>query len=164
MRILKIETCKEVKLYKKKQNAEDHIPRSRKCHIHKEPSDGHLFFPYLAGSTISLMDIDEKRLANITALAKKAAAQQGKGADYVILMIQVGGLNAYALDVEIPLKYVIYQAVGDTLGSGGVFRGLRTIPVLLDIYYDMTKLCPDALFMNYVNPMAINCMALYKAV
>jgi len=78
-------------------------------------------------------------------------------------MIQIGGLDAYELDVNIPLKYGIKQAVGDTLGPGGVFRGLRTIPVFLDICRDIQELCPDALFINYVNPMAINCWALNKA-
>jgi alpha-galactosidase len=125
------------------------------------------------------MDIDEFRLAQMECLAKKIAAQEKydaviesttdrkealKGADYVILMIQVGGVKAYANDVEIPRAYGLDQAVGDTLGPGGVFRGLRTIPVILDIYRDMIKLCPDALFLNYVNPMAINCMGLYRAI
>jgi alpha-galactosidase len=137
-----------------------------------------LSFPEHGGSTIALMDIDERRLANITDLAKKIVAQEGyeakiqattdrrvalRGADYVIFMFQVGGLDAYARDVEIPLRYGINQAVGDTLGPGGVFRALRTIPVIFDICRDMTELCPDALLMNYVNPMAINCWALYKA-
>lgn len=137
-----------------------------------------LSFPELSGSIISLMDIDPVRLDKITKLAKKVIDQEGlkaaiesttdrkqalKDANYVILMIQIGGLDAYELDVNIPLKYGIKQAVGDTLGPGGVFRGLRTIPVFLDICRDMQELCPDALFINYVNPMAINCWALNKA-
>ena len=134
-----------------------------------------LSFPELSGSIISLMDIDPVRLDKITKLAKKVIDQEGfeaaiesttdrkqalKDANYVILMIQIGGLDAYELDVNIPLKYGIKQAVGDTLGPGGVFRGLRTIPVFLDICRDIQELCPDALFINYVNPMAINCWAL----
>lgn len=137
-----------------------------------------LSFPELSGSIISLMDIDPVRLDKITKLAKKVIDQEGfgaaiesttdrkqalKDANYVILMIQIGGLDAYELDVNIPLKYGIKQAVGDTLGPGGVFRGLRTIPVFLDICRDIQELCPDALFINYVNPMAINCWALNKA-
>jgi len=78
-------------------------------------------------------------------------------------MIQVGGLEAFEHDINIPLKYGVSQEVGDTIGPGGVFRGLRTIPVLLDICRDMEDLCPDALLINYANPMAINCWALNKA-
>lgn len=131
-----------------------------------------LSFPELQGSTISLMDIDAGRLELITQLANKMVAQFGwtatiestldrrealTGADYVLIMIQVGGLEAFASDVEIPRKYGIDQTVGDTIGPGGVFRGLRTILVLLDICWDMEELCPDALLINYSNPMAMNC-------
>lgn len=90
---------------------------------------------------------------------KKALA----GADYVIVMIQVGGVDAFELDYKIPLKYGVDQCIGDTLGPGGVFRALRTIPVLIDIAKDMEKICPDALMLNYSNPMATNCFALGKA-
>ena len=83
-----------------------------------------------------------------------------KDADYVIIMIQVGGLDAFRHDYEIPLKYGVDQCIGDSLGPGGVFRGLRTIPVLLDIARDMEELCPDALMLNYANPMAACCFAL----
>lgn len=85
------------------------------------------------------------------------------GADYVIVMIQVGGVEAFRMDYEIPLKYSVDQCIGDSLGPGGVFRGLRTIPVLIDIARDMEELCPDALMLNYANPMATNCLALGKA-
>ncbi|RPI23234.1 MAG: alpha-galactosidase [Acidobacteria bacterium] len=85
------------------------------------------------------------------------------GADYVIVMIQVGGLDAFRLDYEIPLKYGVDQCIGDSLGPGGVFRALRTIPVLIDIARDMERLCPSALMLNYANPMAANCVALGKA-
>jgi alpha-galactosidase len=84
-----------------------------------------------------------------------------RDAAYVIVTIQVGGLEAYAHDVEIPARYGVGQCVGDTLGPGGVFRGLRTIPVLLDLCREMEALCrPDALLLNYSNPMAINCWAI----
>ena len=79
--------------------------------------------------------------------------------DYVITTFQQGGLEAYKLDIEIPQKYGVEQCVGDTLGPGGVFRALRTIPVLLDLCSDMDELAPDALLLNYVNPMAANCWA-----
>ena len=84
-------------------------------------------------------------------------------ADYVICMIQVGGLDAFELDYTIPMKYGVDQCIGDSLGPGGVFRGLRTIPVLMDIIRDMEALCPDALFLNYANPMAACCLALGQA-
>ncbi len=121
------------------------------------------------------MDIDEKRLDLIASFARALVKQKSlpakieattdraeclQDADYVIVMIQVGGLEAYKHDVEIPLKYGIDQCVGDTLGPGGVFRGLRSIPVMLDICLDMEDLCPNALLMNYSNPMAINCWAM----
>jgi alpha-galactosidase len=134
-----------------------------------------LSFPALQGSVISLMDIDTERLrlardlvdtmiaaqrlpARVEATCDRAAAL--RGADHVIVTIQVGGLDAYAHDVEIPARYGVGQCVGDTLGPGGVFRGLRTIPVLLDLCREMETLCrPEALLLNYSNPMAINCWA-----
>ena len=137
-----------------------------------------LSFPELADSTITLMDIDEERLKLTTALGHKLVAQEGypatiestldwrealEGADYVIVMIRVGGNYATRLDIEIPYKYGIDQAVGDTIGPGGISYGLRIIPVLLDICRDMEELCPDALLINYTNPMAINCWAMNKA-
>ncbi len=77
----------------------------------------------------------------------------------MVTTFQQGGLDAYKLDIEIPQKYGVEQCVGDTLGPGGVFRALRTIPVLLDLCDDMDELAPDALLLNYVNPMAANCWA-----
>jgi len=132
----------------------------------------------LRNSTVALMDIDAERLELITQFAHVLASKYApnlkvestlnrrealKDADYVIIMIQVGGLEAFEYDIYIPLKYGVNQEVGDTIGPGGVFRGLRTIPVLLDICYDMEDLCPDALLINYANPMAINCWAMNKA-
>jgi alpha-galactosidase len=137
-----------------------------------------LSYPELSDSEIALMDINKERLDLIYALAKKLVEKIGcnakitatldrrealDSAKYVINMIQVGGLEMFELDCEIPRKYGIDQTVGDTIGPGGVFRGLRTIPVLLDIARDMEELCPEALFINYSNPMAINCWAMNKA-
>lgn len=85
------------------------------------------------------------------------------GADYVFCTARVGGLEAFAHDIEIPLKYGVDQCVGDTLGPGGVFFALRTIPVLLDIANDMRELAPGALLLNYSNPMAMNMWALRRA-
>ncbi len=135
-------------------------------------------FPELAAATILLMDIDPERLERTVGLVRQIIAQQQlptrieatlersvalKDADYVLTMFQVGGLDAYRIDQAIPARYGIDQAVGDTLGPGGVFRGLRTVPVLLDICRDMEKLCPEALLLNYVNPMAILTWAMNDA-
>ncbi len=135
-------------------------------------------YPELGSSVLSLMDIDAERLETVTALAKKMVGQFApearvestldrrealKDADYVIIMIQVGGLDAFQQDIDVPLKYGVNQEVGDTLGPGGVFRALRTIPVLLDICHDMEELCPEALLINYANPMAMNCWAMNEA-
>jgi len=134
-----------------------------------------LSYPELSGSTISLMDIDARRLEYMRKALQRLVEQEQypakleatlnrkealKGADYVILTIQVGGLKPFEHDIYIPLKYGVRQAVGDTIGPGGVFRALRTIPVILDIAKDMEELCPEALLLNYVNPMAMNCWAL----
>jgi alpha-galactosidase len=134
-----------------------------------------LSWPELQDSTISLMDIDSERLELIGALGDRLVREQKlpariertndrraalDGADYVIVMIQVGGVAAVRPDVEIPHRWGVDQAVGDTLGPGGIFRGLRTIPVVLDICHDMTELCPDALLINYSNPMAMICRAI----
>ncbi len=103
--------------------------------------------------------IEENGLpAKVTATLDRREAL--KGAKYVIVMIQVGGTDAFKLDYEIPLKYGVDQCIGDSLNPGGIFRALRTIPVLLDITRDMEKLCPDALLLNYANPMGANCYAL----
>ncbi|MBT7889646.1 MAG: alpha-glucosidase/alpha-galactosidase, partial [Deltaproteobacteria bacterium] len=85
-----------------------------------------------------------------------------KDAKYVIIMIQVGGVDAFKHDYEIPMKYGVDQCIGDSLGPGGIFRGLRTVPVLADIVRDMETLCPDAVLLNYANPMAACCYALGK--
>ncbi|UCD44307.1 MAG: alpha-glucosidase/alpha-galactosidase [Candidatus Bathyarchaeota archaeon] len=133
-----------------------------------------LSYPELRDSTINLMDIDEDRLDLVTSFTRKIVSQHGyateidsttdrrtalDGADYVILSIRVGGLAANRLDLEIPAKYGIVQGIGDTIGPGGVFYGLRHVPVILDICRDMEELCPDALLLNYTNPMAIICWA-----
>ena len=85
-----------------------------------------------------------------------------KDADYVILTFQVGGNEAFRMDCEIPLKYGVDTCIGDSMGPGGVFRALRTIPVIRDLCKDVRELCPDALVLNYVNPMAMVGWALGK--
>lgn len=137
-----------------------------------------LSFPELTENlTISFMDIDDERLKITEAMVKRMVESQGlkikiestldrrralKGSHYVINLILVGGLELYKVDMEIPEKYGIRQTVGDTIGPGGIFRGLRTIPVLLDTLKEMEELCPEAIFLNYTNPMAINTWAMYK--
>jgi alpha-galactosidase len=132
-----------------------------------------LLCPSLQDCTIALMDIDTDRLALARDLVQKIITVRNlpahveatldrrtalKDAMYVIVTIHPGGLEAYEHDITIPLKYGVGQCVGDTLGPGGVFRGLRTIPVLLDICRDMNEVCPpQASLINYSNPMAINC-------
>jgi len=138
-----------------------------------------LSFPELADSTISLHDIDAERLRTSEVVGRKVAQAVGarptiesttdrrkalQGADYVLCMIQVGGYKpSTVIDFEIPKKYGLRQTIADTLGIGGIMRALRTIPVLLDICRDMEQVCPNALFLNYVNPMAMNCWALSRA-
>ncbi len=133
-----------------------------------------LLTPALQDSTVMLMDVDATRLERSCRVVEKMVQERClsarvtptldrreavQGAKYVITTFQQGGLEAYALDIEIPRKYGVEQCVGDTLGPGGVFRGLRTIPVLLDLCRDLEELAPEALLLNYVNPMAINCWA-----
>jgi len=137
-----------------------------------------LLTPALQASTISLMDIDAARLAQardlvqalidtrklparVEATTDRRAAI--RGANYVITTFQQGGLEAYACDIATPRRYGVEQCVGDTLGPGGVFRALRTIPVLIELGRELDALAPDALLLNYVNPMAANCWAFDRA-
>ncbi len=85
-----------------------------------------------------------------------------KDADYVIATFQVGGIKGFEYDYKIPLKYGVDQCIGDSLGPGGVFRALRSIPVMLDLAKDIEDLSPDAHLLNYVNPMAMLCLSLGK--
>lgn len=138
-----------------------------------------LSYPELADSVISLHDIDPKRLRTSEIVAHKLAQalearptieatldrrQALAGADYAIAMFQVGGYRpGTVIDFEIPKKYGLRQTIADTLGIGGIMRGLRTIPVLLEMADDMAELCPGVTFLNYVNPMAMNSWALDRA-
>lgn len=105
--------------------------------------------------------IKENGLA-ATTMATLDRREALKDADYVIAMLQVGGVDAFQLDYEIPMKHGVDQCIGDTLGPGGLFRALRTIPVMMDLARDMQELCPKAHLLNYVNPMASVCWALGK--
>lgn len=137
-----------------------------------------LSFPALSESTISLMDVDEARLARTTTIAEAMVENEGldatitsttdrrkalRGADYVLNMINVGGTEPFENEIRIPEKYGVEQAIGDTTGPGGIFRGLRTIPTMLGIAEDMMDCCPSALLLNYTNPMAILCKTMFDA-
>lgn len=135
-----------------------------------------LSYPELADSTIALYDIDEGRLHTAERMAHEVAkawnanakiitttdpAKAFEGADYAVNMIQVGGYEPCTVtDFEIPKKYGLRQTIADTLGIGGIFRSLRTIPVMLSYAYLMEEVCPDVTLMNYVNPMAMNTWAM----
>lgn len=131
-----------------------------------------LLTPALRDCTISLMDIDPARLERARQIVARLIEQLNvparveatldrreavRGADFVITTFQQGGLEAYALDIEIPKHYGVEQCVGDTLGPGGVFRSLRSIPVLVGLGQELDEVAPDALLLNYTNPMAANC-------
>jgi alpha-galactosidase len=130
-------------------------------------------FPALAEDlTVALMDIDADRLratermtsssgVDVEATLDRRAALDG--ADYVLTMFQVGGYRpATVIDFDVPKRFGLRQTIGDTLGVGGIMRGLRTIPVLLDVCRDMEDVCPDALLLQYVNPMAMLCWAVAR--
>lgn len=139
-----------------------------------------LLSPALNSSEIALYDIDEQRLkesemmlknlnkncnqnrAKIIAYTDRLEAL--RGADYVINAVQIGGYEpCTVIDFEVPKKYGLRQTIGDTTGIGGIFRALRTIPVMLEFARDMEKVCPDAWFLNYTNPMSIVTGAMLRA-
>lgn len=137
-----------------------------------------LSFPELQDCTISLHDINPQRLETAEAMARWTAGALNARprieshldrrrsldkADYVINMIQVGMHAATQIDFELPRRYGLRQTIGDTHGIGGIFRALRTIPVVLGIAADMQQVCGDAWLLNYTNPMAMLCWALYQA-
>ena len=136
-----------------------------------------LTFPLLENATISLMDVDPERLdfaqksvqrivdmgkypAKVEATMDRAEAL--KGADAVLCTILAGDVDVWRYDIEIPKKYGVDINVGDTRGPSGIFRALRTIPVMLDIVKDMEQYCPDATLLNYTNPMAMLCRAMQR--
>ena len=131
--------------------------------------------PALEGSEYCLMALTHSRLDKMQAFVERMIADNGvnatvtsttdraealRGADYVVVMIQSGGVEEFRQDYEIPLKYGVDQCIADTMGPGGIFRALRHIPALLEIANDMRDLCPNAILFNYANPMAMCCWAL----
>ena len=137
-----------------------------------------LTYPALQDSVIALMDINEEKLECSRKTIEKIVAAGGyqakiisttsraealEGADGVICAIKIGSDKVAISDIDIPMEYGVDYAFGDTRGVPGIFRGLRTIPVLLDICRDVEKYCPEAILLNYTNPMSIICRALQEA-
>jgi alpha-galactosidase len=135
-------------------------------------------WPELKEPHIALMDINPDRLEVAELMAKKVAEALGarpkitahktrqpalEGADYVINTIQVGGFPATKIDFDVPKKHGFRQTIADTNGIGGIFRALRTMPVMVEIAREMERLCPRAIFINYANPMAMVCWAVLRA-
>ena len=136
-----------------------------------------LTFPLLKDATLCLMDIDPERLdfayravsrivelghypAKVVATLDRAEAL--KDADVVLVTILAGGTDVWRYDIEVPKKYGVDINIGDTRGPSGIFRALRTIPVLLSIAKDMERYCPKATMLNYTNPMAMLCRAMQQ--
>ena len=136
-----------------------------------------LTFPLLRDATLSLMDIDAERLefahksvqrivdlsdapARVEATMDRAEALQD--ADVVLVTVLANGVDVWRHDIEIPKKYGVDTNIGDTRGPSGIFRALRTIPLMVDIARDMERYCPDATMLNYTNPMAMLCRAMQR--
>lgn len=135
-----------------------------------------LYRPSLSGATIALMDINPVRLAESEIVAGKLVKTLGakarietysdqrkalEGADFVVVAFQIGGYQPGTVtDFEVPKKYGLRHTIADTLGVGGIMRGLRTVPHLWKLCEDIMAICPDAILMQYVNPMAINTWAI----
>lgn len=134
-----------------------------------------LRIPGIGGGEIALVDIDRERLSTMTQVVRRLLTVLGTRGwkvtgsterkkvlgktDYLINCIEVSGLACVRHDHGIPARYGIDQCIGDTIGPGGLFKGLRTIPVWLEILRDAESLCPDALVLNYTNPMSMMCLA-----
>ncbi len=136
-----------------------------------------LQIPEFKDCTITYMDVDQERLDVAVALCKKVAKAVGanptiegtkdrkkalKDADFVINMVQIGGFNSTLVDFEIPRKYNLNWTIADTTGPGGLFRALRTYPMLHGMVKDMEKLCPKAFLLNYSNPMSMNMQTVFR--
>ena len=138
-----------------------------------------LSYPELRDAELVLHDIDPDRLATAERMARWTAEALGAtpsirgmldrrealdGADFVVNTIQVGGARATQLDFDVPGRHGVRYTINDTINTGGVFRALRTIPVVLGIALDMADVCPDALFLNYTNPMGMLVRAVDEAI
>jgi len=136
-----------------------------------------LSYPEFKNATLAYMDIDKERLEVGAALCKKVGQALGanptiiatqnrrealEGADFVINMVQIGGMDSTLVDFEIPRKYGLNFTIADTTGPGGLFRALRTYPMLKGLCQDMMDVCPNAWILNYSNPMSMNIQAIYR--
>jgi len=139
-----------------------------------------LKIPGNRGGEIALVDINTERLHTMEKVIRKLVEASGQekrwkvsasarredllvNANYIINCIEVSGVDCVSFDNDIPLKYGVDQCIGDTIGPGGLFKGLRTIPVFLDILKDCERLCPDAVVLNYTNPMSMMCLSADRA-
>ncbi|MDP0497207.1 MAG: alpha-glucosidase/alpha-galactosidase [Verrucomicrobiota bacterium JB024] len=134
-----------------------------------------LQIPGIQGGEIALVDIEPARLSPVKTIVEKVLAELKidnwkvtastdrlevlPGTDYIVSCIEVAGLACVRPDNDIPLKYGIDQCIGDTIGPGGLFKGLRTIPAWLEVLRDAERLCPQAIVLNYTNPMSMMCLA-----
>ncbi|MHB1294629.1 MAG: alpha-galactosidase [Anaerolineae bacterium] len=131
--------------------------------------------PGLEDTEFALMAPSTRRSSQVESFAKRVIKENGlpasvyvttdrrdavKDADFVISTFQIGGVEGFKYDYEIPMQHGVDQCIGDTLGPGGIFRALRSIPTTIDLAHDMEELAPKALLLNYVNPMAMICWAL----
>jgi alpha-galactosidase len=135
-----------------------------------------LLIPRNAGGELRLIDIDSARLSLSERLLRRVIEELGEadkwsvrasternellpGTDYIVNAIEVSGVECVRFDNDIPLEYGVSQNIGDTIGPGGLFKGLRTVPVWIEILADCERLCPSALILNYTNPMNMMCLA-----
>jgi alpha-galactosidase len=140
-----------------------------------------LLTPGAEHGEIRLCDVDTDRLSTMHKVIEKLIHDTGRhdgwsvrssvnrrellpGTDYAVCCVEVSGLACVEIDNDIPLKYGIDQCIGDTMGPGGLFKGLRTVPVFLEILRDMRELCPGAIMLNYTNPMSMLVLAAGRAV
>jgi alpha-galactosidase len=140
-----------------------------------------LMIPGAEAGEIRLVDVDTDRLSTMHRVIEKVIRQTGReagwtvrsstnrrevlpGTHYAVCCVEVSGVDCVAWDNDIPLKYGIDQCIGDTIGPGGLFKALRTVPVFLDILRDMRELCPGAVMLNYTNPMNMMVLAAGRAV
>ena len=136
-----------------------------------------LSFPEFKNATLTYMDIDKDRLEVGANLCRKVAKALGvnptiettmdrrqalQGADFVINMVQIGGMDSTLVDFEIPRKYGLNFTIADTTGPGGFFRALRTFPMLSGLSWDMMEICPNAVLLNYSNPMSMNMQSVFR--
>ena len=139
-----------------------------------------LMIPGADRGEFRLVDVDGERLSMMLQVVGKLIRETGReggwsvrggdrrellpGTDYAVCCVEVSGTACVSFDNDIPLKYGVDQCIGDTIGPGGLFKGLRTIPVFLDILRDMRELCPQAIMLNYTNPMSMMVLSAGRAV